>query len=78
MTSCGSAAYGFLPIIPESELPLYLRPIEPDEGQMNNGVRLISAAHLPWYKRFLAWLRNPFARLNEDSLEDIEIEVRRD
>lgn len=78
MTDCGAEASGFLPIVPDLGLPLpqYVRAAE-----MDNGVSLVSARHprKPWYKRFLFWLRYPWAnRLNEDSLETIEIEVRRD
>jgi hypothetical protein len=45
-----------------------------------DGIALIAARHprKPWLKRFIEWLRNPFrrARLNEDALDEIEIEIR--
>lgn len=72
---CGSVANGFLPIKPP-DYKEWTRHTEDD------GVALVSIAHPrpPWYKTLLFWLRHPFGMnmLNKDSLEDIEIEVRRD
>lgn len=72
-TTCGPSALGFLPIDPP-DFREWTRHTE-------DGVSLISARHPrpPWFKRFLFWLRRPWAnKLSEDSLETIEIEVRRD